>query len=36
MKRLYDGVSEEEAKIVYNLISKIEDNLKNIEENFKK
>ena len=36
MKRLYDGVSEEEAKIVYNLISKIEDNLKNIEEDFKK
>lgn len=36
MKRLYDGVSEEEARIVYNLISKIEDNLKNIEEDFKK
>ena len=36
MKRLYDGISEEEARIVYKLISKIEDNLKNIEEDFKK
>lgn len=36
MERLYDGVSEEEAKIVYSLISKIENNLKNIEEDFKK
>ncbi len=36
MERLYAGISEEEAKMVYGVISKIEDNLKNMEEEFKR
>ena len=32
MKYLYDGISEEEVDSAYNIISKIEDNLKNMKE----
>ena len=36
LRRLYDGVSDDEVKTIYRILSKIEENLKTINEELKK